>query len=126
MNLQDGVSISEALIVTLFSMGIVFLTLIVISLILGGFKLFFYEKDSGKLPSKEENNLKKNNIDADIESKAIDEELIAVIGAAIAAHSKDSLKKIDDEDLSAVIAAAIAVNDEIDINNVNIKSIKRI
>lgn len=125
MNLQDGVSLYEGLIITLFSMGVVFLTLIVISLILEAFKYIFSEEDSKKIVKDEKTPIVgKETIHRN--DKIIEEEIVAVIGAAIAAHRADKYRKINDEDLAAVLAAAIAASDGGNMENLSIKSIKRI
>lgn len=125
MNLQDGVSLNEALIVTLFSMGVVFLTLIVISLILEAFKYIFSQEDSKKTVKDEKTPIVgKETIHG--KDEIIEEEIVAVIGAAIAAHRVGRYRKINDEDLAAVLAAAIAASDGMDMENLSIKSIKRI
>ncbi|MGF7060884.1 OadG family protein [Brassicibacter mesophilus] len=82
MNLTDGVSINEALIITLFSMGLVFVTLLTISLILDGFRAVFHKKGPQKKEEKAQQPPVKK--EAPIVETEEDEELIAVITAAIA------------------------------------------
>lgn len=48
MNLQNGVTISDALIITAFSMLLVFVALIIISFILDGFKLLANRQNKKK------------------------------------------------------------------------------
>jgi glutaconyl-CoA/methylmalonyl-CoA decarboxylase subunit delta len=97
MNLQDGVNLSEGLIVTLFSMGIVFLTLIIISLILGGFKAIFYKDDSKKTSVKKETPPIGDNAIAEDTEEIVDndEEIVAIIAAAIAAHTGNRVENIN-------------------------------
>lgn len=87
--LGDSVSINQALVVTLFSMLIVFATLLIISFILGGFKSVFY-KDNSKKKEKSKENInveQKENINKaeKIEDNTDEEtEIVAVITAALA------------------------------------------
>lgn len=96
MNLQDGVTLSEALNVTLFSMAIVFVTLIVISFILTGFKSMFY-KDDKKTPVKKEVPQVGDNMVVDSVEEIIDndDEIVAVIAAAIAAGTGEAIENIN-------------------------------
>lgn len=126
MNLQDGVSLYEGLIITLFSMGVVFLTLIVISLMLGAFKYIFNKEDSKKVSIKKEKSPASENEITDTKTGIIEEEIVAVISGAIAAHRASKYRAINDENLAVVISAAIAVSKGIDMDNLSIKSIKRI
>ncbi|MTI68300.1 MAG: hypothetical protein FH753_17095 [Firmicutes bacterium] len=76
-----NVSLSEGLIVTVFSMFIVFLTLIVICFVLFGFKKLFYKennivKNKTKKPERKRETIKNKNED--------EEELVAVLTAAVA------------------------------------------
>ncbi|NBI06524.1 OadG family protein [Senegalia massiliensis] len=95
MNLQDGISLSEGLIVTVFSMAIVFATLVVISLILTGFKSAFYKEEKkepvkkGVLPVNE--NTVVENTEEIVDN---DEELVSVIAAAISAATGQSVENI--------------------------------
>lgn len=119
MNLQDGVNLSEVLIITLFSMGIVFLTLIVISFILGAFQLIFYKDSSQQSSVKTENQtIREDTARVNTTNKTdADEEVVAVIAAAISIHT---------ESLVAVIAGAIANYDNSSLEDFNIKNIKKI
>lgn len=95
MNLQDGVNLGEAIFVTLFSMGIVFLTLVVISFILSGFKSAFY-KDEKKTPVKKEVPPISDNAKVESTEELVDndEEIVAVIAAAIAAQTGEAVENI--------------------------------
>lgn len=84
MNLTDGVSINEALIITLFSMGLVFVTLLAISLILDGFRAVFYKKGQQKKAEKVHKQPVKAVEPEIVEADQEKEELVAVITAAIA------------------------------------------
>lgn len=98
-------SISQALIVTVFSMLIVFATLYIISLILGGFKSVFYKDDKKK-------QISKNNIEVD-QKPNIDEEKVE--------------DDIDEEtEIVAVIAAALAQSLSVSPADIKIKAINRI
>lgn len=111
MNLMDGVTLGESLWVTIFSMSIVFGTLVIISFILYSFKTFFYKEDKEhknleevkKQSPKIEDNSESNVQGIDQNS---DEEIVAVIAAAI--------------------AAAIAAQTGKSINDINIRNIKRV
>ncbi|MGO1368149.1 OadG family transporter subunit [Senegalia sp. (in: firmicutes)] len=99
MNIQDGINLGEALFITLFSMGIVFLTLIIISLILGGFKSIFYKDDSTKTSVKKAappigDNVKEETLEVNEKESDNDEEIVAVIAAAIAAHTGNTVENI--------------------------------
>lgn len=91
MNLQDGISIGEALIVTVFSMLLVFVTLIAISLIVSGFKYIGKRGDKNKQAKnnktvetdKRVDNIDNRNIAEENQEDEL--ELIAVITASIAA-----------------------------------------
>lgn len=76
----------EALIITAFSMGLVFVTLIAISLILRGFKLVFYKDNKKKTETIKAVSPEPKSVEP---SKAMDEnkdeELVAAITAALAA-----------------------------------------
>ncbi|WP_066500809.1 OadG family protein [Abyssisolibacter fermentans] len=92
----EKVTFMQGLFVTLFSMGIVFLTLILISFMIDGIRNVFGRK-------------KKEEI---VEKNA---ELVAV----------EEVEN-DDEELVAVISAAVASMLSTSIDNIHIKSIKRI
>lgn len=91
MNFQDGISIGEALIVTVFSMLLVFVTLIAISLIVSGFKYIGKRGDKNKQAKnnktvetdKRVDNIDNRNIAEENQEDEL--ELIAVITASIAA-----------------------------------------
>lgn len=80
----ESIELGEMIIITLFSMGVVFATLLVISLILDVFKVVFAEKKSQEVKKGPQ----PQTITATPEpmSTGTDEELIAVITAAIAAY----------------------------------------
>ena len=94
MNLTDGVSINEALIITLFSMGLVFITLLAISFILDGFRAVFYKKSPQKKVEKVQQSPVKTVEPTIVETEQDDEELIAVITAAIASSLSKSTSDI--------------------------------
>jgi len=85
MNLIDGVNINEALTITVFSMGLVFLSLLAISFILDGFRVIFYKKPSQKKMNEVKQEPVKTVVATKAEPEQDDEELVAVITAAIAA-----------------------------------------
>lgn len=85
-----GISIFEGLIVTVFSMIVVFITLIIIATIIKGIKLLSTEKEETKINEEETQTTNKSNIPADY----IDEELIAVIAAAISTSMDVSIPNI--------------------------------
>lgn len=96
MDLQS-VSLGEALVVTVFSMAVVFATLIVISYVLSGFKVVFYKDNKKK-----------------IEKTIVKEPII-----------EETIEENNDE-LVAVIAAAISISTNTPIDNFYIKNIKRV
>lgn len=98
----DNISISQALIITAFSMVVVFLVLIVISILISGLKKI----------GKEEKGETEKVINASRENDKVLEE--------------DQVDIIDDEELVAVISAAIAASMGVSIPELNIKKIKRI
>lgn len=103
MNLQDGVNLLEGLLITLFSMGIVFLTLIVISFILGGFKSMFYKDESKKTSVKKEAPpIGDNVVVEDIEELVNDEEIVAVIAAAISAHTRSNVENLNIRNITRI------------------------
>lgn len=87
MNFTDGINLSEALTITVFSMALVFVTLLAISFILDGFKAVFYKKNSPQKVEKVQQEPVKAVVATKAESSQEnnDEELVAVITAAIAA-----------------------------------------
>ena len=102
--LGDSVTFGESLIVTVFSMAIVFLSLLIISYII----------DALRAVATKDNGVKVN------ENKAP----AKLVKEAIVETSKD--EEEDDEELVAVIAAAIAATMGVNVSDLNIKSIKRI
>lgn len=92
--LGEKVSIGQALIVTVFSMGIVFLALLIISYIIDGFRFIFY-KDNKKVDKEQKKAIEpKKNVPQEIINEEDDEELIAVITAAIAASISRPVSEI--------------------------------
>lgn len=102
--LGDSVTFGESLIVTVFSMAIVFLSLLIISYII----------DALRAVATKDNGVKVN------ENKAP----AKLVKEAIVETSKD--EEENDEELVAVIAAAIAATMGVNVSDLNIKSIKRI
>jgi sodium pump decarboxylase gamma subunit len=77
------IDMGEAAIITLFSMGVVFATLLFISFMLDGFKIVFAKKPTEK---KSQEARIEPQAPIAVAPKEDEEELIAVITAAIAAH----------------------------------------
>lgn len=102
--LGDSVTFGESLIVTVFSMGIVFLSLLIISYII----------DALRSVATKDNGVKVNENKTPV--KVAKEEIVEI--------AKD--EEDDDEELVAVIAAAIAASMGVNVSDLNIKSIKRI
>lgn len=78
----QNVTLSDALLISVSSMAIVFVVLYVISLILGLFKTFFYKKESS-------NKAEVNKVISD--SKEVEEEdklVLALAAAALASEDK--------------------------------------
>lgn len=98
--LGETVTLSQALVVTIFSMLIVFATLLVISFLLDGFKMVFHKKD-----------------------KKIQQ---TVVNKSIVKQNVVDKKEKDDEEIIAVIAAAVAVTLLVSLSNIQIKNIRRI
>lgn len=97
--LGDSVSIGQSLMITVFSMAIVFIALLVISYLIDGLRAIA-SKDNGKKTVEEK---------LEIEEK------------------KDIVEEnSNEEELVAVIAAAIAASQGIDVSDVKISSIKRV
>jgi len=95
MNLQDGISLGEAIFITLFSMAIVFVTLVVISFILAGFKSIFYKDEKKSEVKKEVPPISDNAVVESTEELVDnDEEIVAVIASAIAAQTGESVENI--------------------------------
>lgn len=88
--LKDSIPIPESLLITLMSMAIVFLTLLVISFMLDLFKKFFYKE-----PKKEVKVVETRPQVEEVQEESNDEELVAVIAAAIAAHTSNSIENIN-------------------------------
>lgn len=80
----ESISIGEMMTITVFSMGVVFATLLVISFILDLFKVIFAEKKSQEV--KKEPQTQTMTAAPEPEKARTDEELVAVITAAIAAY----------------------------------------
>lgn len=97
---------NQAMLVTLFSMGIVFATLLAISYILDAFKILFYKQGE-----KQTNLVKKETL----KNKSVNKE-------EAVSNNKDE----DDEELVAVITAAIASSLSKPIQNIKIRNIRRI
>lgn len=91
MNFHDGITLSEALIITAFSMLLVFAALIAISFILDGFKLIANRQkkaDNGAKPVQAVSKVEKQTakpVEEKPTSQEDDLELVAVITASIAA-----------------------------------------
>jgi len=101
--LGEKVTMGQSLMVTVFSMVIVFLTLLIISYLIKGLQSFS-QKDR-------------------------DEKTVENIEPIKTEEKQEIIEEVeysDDEELVAVIAAAIAANIGVDISNVKIKSIKRV
>ncbi|HLR34701.1 MAG TPA: OadG family protein [Tissierellales bacterium] len=101
----DIITTGDSLIITVFSMVIVFLTLLIISYLIDGLRLVTNK-----------NNATKENGKVKIEDQDLlpEEKLV----------SEKSIK--EDEELVAVIAAAIAASEGISIPQVKINTIKRV
>ncbi len=96
--LGEQVSMNDALVVTLFSMAIVFIALLAISFILDIFKVTLAKKDTNK---------KKGSIEP-IQNEMHEE------------------SKEDEEEIAAVIASVLALNLEKNTDELIVKNIKRI
>ena len=83
---------------TLFSMSLVFMTLIAISFILNLFKILFYDRDNQKIKSA-----------GNIEPKNIKEEILD-----------------DEQTLIAILTAAVAASNGSRISNLRVRNIRRI
>ncbi|MCR2045658.1 OadG family protein [Anaerosalibacter massiliensis] len=101
--LGNKVTMGQSLMVTVFSMVIVFLALLIISYLIKGLQNFS-QKDKKKSKETIE------NIDLVNSEKGVEK-------------AEESL---NDEELVAVIAAAVAASIGVDVSNVKIKSIKRV
>lgn len=93
----DKLSIVEALFVTVFSMGIVFFALIMLSFMIDGMSALFNDK-------------KKKTID----------EPIGIV------ENEEEVVEDNEEELVAVIAAAVAASLSTSVENITIKNIKRV
>lgn len=109
MNLQDGITLGEALTITAFSMLLVFTTLIVISFLLSAFKLLGNRKE--KKPNKE----------------AIAIGVIGEVDGPTAEFvTEKSTEQEDDLELIAVITASIAATLSKPMNSIVVRNIVRI
>ena len=99
--LGENVSLGQALGVTVFSMAIVFITLIIISFMLTAFKHIFKEG---------------NKSEAKVAPKKVK------VAEPVVETKDDS----DDEELIAVITAAIAASLSVPTTDIKIKNIKRV
>ncbi|MSU01027.1 OadG family protein [Tissierella pigra] len=98
----EYVSFGESIVITIFSMVVVFVGLIVLAMLISVLKAVGNKADKTENLSKIDDNVEKNIVK---ESK------------------KDN---VDDEALVAVIAAAVAASLGVNVPEVNIKSIKRV
>lgn len=105
MNLQDGLTMGEALTITAFSMLLVFAALIAISFLLDAFKLL--SNRQGKKSNKE------------VKSAA-------VIEKAEEPTSKITTEQEDDLELIAVITASIAATLSKPMNSIVVRNIVRV
>ena len=96
----NNVGIGQSLIITGFSMVVVFLVLTLISILISGLKKIGEDKEVVK---------------KEMQSSRVDTKLV----------EEDKKDIINDEELVAVISAAIAANMGISIPELNIKKIKR-
>ena len=87
----DIITIGDSLIITVFSMVIVFLTLLIISYLIDGLKVAV-ERDNNEEVKIEESIVEKEPTVE--ESSMEDEELVAVIAAAIAASEGVSIPQV--------------------------------
>jgi len=101
--MMTEISLVDSLIVTVFSMIVVFAALVVIALIIGGIKLISSD------------NKKKETNEVRSEVKATKKEEIDLV------QTKES-----DHELVAVIAAALAANLEVSAQEISIKTIRRV
>ena len=134
----DKVSFLDSLLVTVFSMLVVFIVLIVIAYLINLLKIISNRDKESKTIQKEkvEEHTAKNHEIVPVEG--ISDELVAALTASIAVKEGvdadkvkiKSIKKLNNnlnlEDNPAVIAAAVAANLGLNIPNINIKSIRRV
>ena len=99
----DIISVGDSLVITVFSMIVVFVVLIIISFLISALKSVGGEK---KVETKEQV-VKQESIKADENLQISD-------------------TKVNDEELVAVISAAIAASLGVSIPEINIKSIRRV
>ncbi len=99
------VSLGEAVVVTIFSMAVVFVALLIISYLLKGFKVLFYKKKTQKI---------KTNVAKTVKEK------VAVTNEEII------ISNDDEEELIAVITAALAASLSKSISEIRIRNIKRV
>lgn len=99
------VSFGDSLIITVFSMVVVFVVLITISYLIDVLRI----TTNGKKNKEKSNELNLAEVKQTIEDKKVETE-----------------KNMDEEELVAVIAAAVAASLGVTIPEINIKSIKRV
>lgn len=97
----NNVTLSESLVITVFSMLVVFVVLILISYLIRILKV-------ASIGKKDKVQTTESNI---MESKVVE---------------KEEVSKTDDEELVAVIAAAVAANLGVSVPQIRIKEIKRV
>lgn len=117
MNLEGDFSIIDGLTISIVSMLIIFAILIVISFMIDGFKLIFHEKEVKSEPVEKKSNT------AEIGITSNEEELIAVISAAIQSYNEEQL---DPENKLAIMAAEIRAKQIKAIDQLDIKRIKKL
>ena len=100
--LGDSVTFGDSLIVTVFSMVIVFISLLIISYIIDGLKAISTKND------------RKANGEKSIDNELEKEELFNI------SHDED------ESEIVAVIAAAIAASTGVNVSDLKINSIKRV
>lgn len=90
MDLQGSISVTDSLIISAFSMLLVFAVLIIIFLIVSSFKLFFSEDEV-----KEDEFISEKNIVSNVQTKTTvdNEEKIATIIAALTMYNIDNSKE---------------------------------
>lgn len=123
MLFTDSMSIGDKLInglgVTILGMGVVFAVLIILSFALDILRISAGENNKKKATPNNEAVKNENITDATNSKEQDDEEIMAVISAAIATNSKEQ----DDAEIIAVISAAIASISGVSIEEFFIKSI---
>lgn len=98
----DIISFGDSLIITVFSMAVVFLGLIVLAMLISVLKSISVEK------------------------KEVQKDAIPTVKSSEDIVNNTEETKTDDEELVAVIAAAIAASLGVNVPDINIKSIRRI